>query len=49
MRSSKATVGLFDPDNDMISATIFYNKGTIASTSQGKIIHILNKMTTFNK
>ena len=32
------------PDNDMISATIFYNKGTIASTSQGKIIHILDVM-----
>ena len=28
----------------MISATIFYNKGMIASTSQGKIIHILNKI-----
>lgn len=33
------------PDNDMISATIFYNNGTIASTSEGKIIHILNKIS----
>ena len=42
-------VGHSDIDKDMISATIFYNKGTIASTSQGKIIHILNKMNTYSK
>jgi hypothetical protein len=32
--------------SDMISATIFYHNGTIASTSEGKIIHMLNVLTT---
>lgn len=31
-------------ENDEISATIFYKGGTIASTSQGKIIQIVNKL-----
>jgi len=31
-------------ESDTISATIFYNNGTIASTGKGKIIHILNKL-----
>jgi hypothetical protein len=32
--------------SDMISATIFYHNGTIASTSEGKIIHMLNVLNT---
>lgn len=32
--------------SDVISATIFYNNGTIASTSEGKIIHMLNVLNT---
>ena len=28
----------------MITATILFKKGTISSTSEGRIIHILDKM-----
>lgn len=44
IRKSEGRLMRVTEDNDMISDTVFFDNGTIASTSQGKIIHVLKKL-----